>query len=187
MITPNDFKNGLTLEIDGEVYLIIEYQPVKPGKGTAFTRTRLKNLRSKKIIDRTYRVDERFQEAFVEEKRLQYLYNNGTHYHFMDQGTYEEQEIAREHLEDVIKYLKENMELTAVVYKSEVIDVHLPIFIEASVIHTEPGVKGDTAKGSFKPATIETGATVQVPLFINENDRIKIDTRTGDYVERISS
>lgn len=184
MITPNQFKAGLTLEYDGDIYSIVEFQPVKPGKGGAFTRTKLRNLRTKKILDRTFRVEERFEEAFVEEKKMQYLYNSGDTYHFMDQETFEEMMISKEQLLGIIDYLKDNMDVSVICYHHEIIEVKLPIFINLKVTHTEPGIKGDTAKGSFKPATLETGATIQVPLFINENDVIKIDTRSGSYIER---
>ncbi|MDD5747089.1 MAG: elongation factor P [Candidatus Omnitrophica bacterium] len=184
MISANQFKNGLTLVYEGDIYTVIEYQQVKPGKGGAFTRTKLKNLRSKKILDRTFRVEEKFEEAFVEEKKTHYLYNSGDTYHFMDQDSFEELSISAKQIDTIIPYLKENAEVTVIIYNGAVIEVKLPIFLELKIAHTEPGIKGDTARSSFKPATLETGATIQVPLFINENDTIKIDTRTGEYVER---
>jgi len=184
MITANQFKPGLTIELDGEIYVIVEYQPVKPGKGGAFTRTKLRNLRTKKTLEKTFRVEERFQEAFIEEKKMQYLYSSADSYHFMDQDTFEQLTVEREILAGITDYLKENTDVTIILYKNEIIEVKLPIFIELKISHTEPGIKGDTARNSFKPATLETGATVQVPLFVNENDVIKIDTRTGSYVER---
>ena len=182
MITPNQFKVGLTLEYSGDIYSIVEFQPVKPGKGGAFTRTKLRNLRTKK---RTFRVEEKFEEAFVEEKRMQYLYHSGDTYHFMDQQTFEQMMISKNQLLDIIDYLKDNMEVSVVCYHHEIIEVKLPIFINLKIAHTEPGIKGDTAKGAFKPAILETGATIQVPLFVNENDMIKIDTRSGSYIERV--
>ncbi len=184
MITPNQFKAGLTILIDGEIYSVIEFHSVKPGKGGAFMRSKLRNLRTKKTIEKTFRVEERFEEAFVEDKKLQYLYNSGDTYHFMDSETFEEMIIDREKIANIVNYLKDNTEVTVVFYNNEIIEVKLPIFMELKISHTEPGIKGDTAKSSFKPATLETGATIQVPLFINEGDVIKIDTRTGSYVER---
>jgi len=185
MITPNQFKVGLTLQYSGEIYSIVEFQPVKPGKGGAFTRTKLRNLRTKKILDRTFRVEEKFEEAFVEEKKMQYLYHSQDTYHFMDQETFEQMMISKGQLLDIIDYLKDNMVVSVVCYDHEILEVKLPIFINLKITHTEPGIKGDTAKGAFKPATLETGATIQVPLFINENDMIKIDTRSGSYIERV--
>ena len=184
MVTPNQFKNGLTIEYDGGIYVIVEYQPVKPGKGGAFTRTKMRNLRTKKILDRTFRVEERFEEAYVEEKRMQFLYSAADTYHFMDQDTFEEFSLEKEMMGTTVDYLKENMDVSVVSYKHEILEVKLPVFVTLKIAHTEPGIKGDTAKSSFKPATLETGAVVQVPLFINQDDLIKIDTRTGTYVER---
>ncbi len=185
MITANQFRGGLTILIDGEIYSVIEFQSVKPGKGGAFVRSKLRNLRTKKTIEKTFRSEERFEEAFIEDKKLQYLYNSGDTYHFMDSDTFEEIMIEKEKLNEIVSYLKDNMDVTVVYYNNEIIEVKLPIFIELKIEHTEPGIKGDTAKGSFKPAVLETGATIQVPLFINEGDVIKIDTRTGTYVERV--
>ncbi|RKY37705.1 MAG: elongation factor P [Candidatus Omnitrophota bacterium] len=187
MITPNQFKAGLAIDLDGGLYTIVEYQHVKPGKGGAFVRTKLKNMRTKKIIDKTFRPDEKFQDAFIEDKKIQYLYQAGSLYYFMDLETFEEIVIEKEKLEDVVGFLKDNMEVLMISYKEQIIEIRFPSFIELKIAHTEPGIKGDTAKGSFKPATLETGAIIQVPLFVNENDSIKIDTRTGEYVERVLS
>lgn len=184
MITTDQLKNGLTIELEGELYTIIEYQHVKPGKGGAFVRTKLKNLRTKNMVEKTFRGGERLQEAFIEEKKIQYLYKSTHLYHFMDQENYEEIMLDENKLSKVIDFLKENMEITAVFYQNKVIEVKLPIFVELKVVTTEPGVKGDTAKSAFKPAQLESGATIQVPLFIEQNDIIKIDTRTSQYVER---
>lgn len=186
MITANEFKIGLTLELDGAIYVIVDYQPVKPGKGGAFTRTRLKNLRTKRIIEKTFRVEERFQEAYIEEKKVQYLYRAGDMYHFLDQQTFEELIIEADKLSDISKFLKDNIEVTVIFYKNELIEIVLPIFLELKITHTEPGIRGDTARSAYKPATLETGAAIQVPLFITENDIIKLDTRTGEYVERVT-
>ncbi|MFH2139111.1 MAG: elongation factor P [Candidatus Omnitrophota bacterium] len=185
MITTSQFKSGLTLEIEGDLYSVIEYQHVKPGKGGAFVRTKMRNMRTKKVLERTYRPDEKFQEAFIEEKTMQYMYRAGDSFHFMDQETFEEVVIDKERISDIEGFLKETMDITIISYKNEYIEVNLPMFIELKIAHTEPGIKGDTAKSSFKPATLETGATIQVPLFIDQNDVIKIDTRSGAYVERV--
>ena len=173
------------MEYEGDIYVIVDYQHVKPGKGGAFVRTKLKNLRTKRILDKTFRAEERFQDAFVEEKKAQYLYAGADTYHFMDQQTFEEISIDAERLSGIVNYLKENMEISLLCYQNEILEAKLPMFISLKIEHTEPGIKGDTAKGSFKPAVLETGATVQVPLFIDTGDVIKIDTRTGEYVERV--
>ncbi|MFH1063213.1 MAG: elongation factor P [Candidatus Omnitrophota bacterium] len=185
MITANQFKTGLTLEYEGGIYVIVDFQPVKPGKGAAFTRTKMRNLRTKKILERTFRVEEKLEVAFIEEKKMQYLYAAGNTYHFMDQETYEQATMDKSVLGDIVGYLKENMDVSLISYKKELLDVNLPIFVELTITHTEPGIKGDTTKSSLKPATLETGATISVPLFVNQGDRIKIDTRTGAYVERV--
>lgn len=185
MITANQFRAGLTILIEGEIYSVIDFQAVKPGKGGAFVRSKFRNLRTKKTIEKTFRSEERFEEAFIEDKKLQYLYNSGDTYYFMCGDTFEEIMIEKSKLGDIVNYLKDNTDVNVLYYNKEIIEVALPIFMELKIEHTEPGIKGDTAKGSFKPATLETGATIQVPLFINENDMIKIDTRTGSYVERV--
>ncbi len=185
MISTNQFKSGLTLEIDGEVFVIVEYQPVKPGKGGAFVRTKMKNLRTKKVLDRTFRAEEKFQEAFVEEKKAQFLYESGHLYHFMDQDTYEEIIVDKERLSEIIPFMKENMEISIIIYQGQIIEARLPMFIELKVTHSEPGIRGDTSKSAFKPANLETGVSILVPLFVNVGDTIKIDTRTGEYVERV--
>lgn len=182
----NEIKSGLTILVEGDVYLVLETQHVKPGKGAAFVRVKLRNLKNAGVQEKTFRGDEKIQEAFVEERKLQYSYNSGGLYHFMDQENYEEVTIAEEILGDKGKFLKDNLELNAYFYKNEIQNVILPNFIEVKVTHTEPGIKGDTAKGSNKAATIETGANIQVPLFINAGDKIKVDTRTGEYIERIA-
>ena len=185
MISTNQFKSGMAVVVDGDIYQIVEYQHVKPGKGGAFVRTKLKNLRTNKTLDKTFRPDEKFEEAFIEEKKILYLYNSQDTYHFMDQETYEEISFDKERLGDILDLLKENMVVAAVYCKNELLEINLPMFIELKIVETEPGFKGDTAKNSFKPATLETGALIQVPLFVNEDDMIKIDTRTHSYVERV--
>ena len=181
----NEIKSGVTILLDAQVYMVIETQHVKPGKGAAFVRVKLRNLKDAGIQERTFRGDEKVEEAFVEERKLQYLYTSGKMYNFMDQENFEEIAIFQEDIQDKKKFLKDNLELSGYFYKGQTLNINLPNFIEFKVIHTEPGIKGDTAKSGTKSAEIETGATVQVPLFIDIGDKIKIDTRTGEYVERI--
>jgi elongation factor P len=184
-VSINEIKSGLTILVDGDIYQVIEYQHVKPGKGGAFVRTKLRNLRNGNVQEKTFRGDEKIEEAFIEERKLQYQYESGGIYHFVDQENFEEITIAKEYLGDKIKFLKDNLEVDAYFYKHETLNINLPNFIEVKIIHTEPGIKGDTAKSGTKPAKIETGATIQVPLFIDIEDKIKVDTRTGEYVERV--
>jgi len=184
-VSINEIKSGLTLLVDGDVYQVVEFQHVKPGKGAAFVRTKLRNLKNGGIQERTFRGDEKIEEAFIEEKKLQYLYASGNIYHFMDQDNFEEITISDDMLGDKRKFLKDNLDVVAYLYKNEILNINPPNFIEFKIIHTEPGIKGDTAKSGTKPATIETGATVQVPLFIDVGDTIKVDSRTGEYVERV--
>lgn len=172
--------------LDGEVWLSQECQHIKPGKGAAFVRVKMRNLKTGNVLERTFRGDEKIEQAYVEERRLQYQYNSGEIYHFMDQDTYEEISISKAAIGEEIKFLKDNLEIQAYFFKNEPLNINLPNFIEFEIIDTEPGIKGDTAKSGTKPAKIETGATVQVPLFINKGDRIKLDTRSGGYVERVS-
>lgn len=182
----NEIKSGLTILFDDQAWVVLETQHVKPGKGAAFVRAKLRNLKNGNVQEKTWRGDEKIDEAYIEEKKLQYQYSSGEMFNFMDQETYEEIAISGDTLGDKAKFLKDNLVVNANFYKGEVQNVVLPFFIEFTIIHTEPGIKGDTAKSSFKPATIETNAVIQVPLFINTGDRIKIDTRTGDYVERVN-
>lgn len=180
----NEIKSGLTILVDGQAYQVIEFQHVKPGKGAAFVRVKLKNLKNASIQERTFRGDEKIEEAFINERKLQYLYASGDIYNFMDQDNYEEIAISQDILGDKAKFLKDNLEVVAYYYKNEVLNISLPNFIQFEIVHTEPGIKGDTAKSGGKPAKIETGAIIQVPLFINIGDKIKVDTRSGEYVER---
>lgn len=182
----NEVKSGLTILVDGDIYMIIEFNHVKPGKGAAFVRVKLRNLRTTNVLEKTFRGDEKIEEAYIEERKLQYLYTSGDIYHFMAQDNYEEIGITKEALGDKVKFLKDNIEATSYSYKDEILNVNLPNFIEFEIVSTEPGIKGDTAKSGTKPAEIETHASVQVPLFVNVGDRIKVDTRTGAYVERVS-
>jgi elongation factor P len=180
----NQIKGGLTILLDGEIYVVVEYQHVKPGKGAAFVRTKLKNLKTEMVKETTFKTDDKIDEAFIEERKLRFLYQSGEFYHFMDQENYEEVVISKERLKDAIKFLKDEIDVAASTYKDQVIKVTLPNFIVFEITETEPGIKGDTAKSGTKPAKIETGATIQVPLFVNVGDRIKVDTRSGQYVER---
>jgi len=184
MIDTSDFKNGISIVVDSILYQIIEFQHIKPGKGGAFVRTKLKNMRNKTVVDKTFRAGEKVEEAFIETKKIQYTYNSEGSYFFMDSQTYEEIVIAASVLGESKRFLKEGMEIASLWYKHSIIDITLPIFIKLKVKHTEPGVRGDTAKQANKPATLETGAVVQVPLFVNTGNTIKVDTRTGEYVER---
>lgn len=180
----NEIKSGVTILVDDQVWMVIDAQHVKPGKGAAFVRAKMKNCKTNNIQERTFRGDEKIDEAYVEERKLQYLYKSGSMYHFMDQENYEEIAISEDALGDKTKFLKDNLDVLGYFYKNDTLNVNLPNFIELKITNTEPGIKGDTAKSGTKPAEIETGATILVPLFIDVGDVIKVDTRTGSYVER---
>lgn len=184
MISTNDFKTGTTIEIDNDVYTVVDFQHVKPGKGSAFVRTKLKNVRNGAVVERTFNAGEKLPKARVDRREMQYLYNDGEGYNFMDNGTYEQITVTKEGLGDAVKYLKENMNLHILLYNSQVIGVELPNTVELEVVETDPGIKGDTASGGSKPAKLETGAVVQVPFFIEVGDVLQIDTRTGNYQKR---
>jgi len=184
MISVNDFRTGLTIELDGDVWQVLEFQHVKPGKGAAFVRSKLRNLRNGNIQERTFRAGEKVPRAHVETRQMQYLYESGGEYVFMDNETYEQISLPAERLEREVKFLKENMNVNIMIYQGETIGVQLPNTVELEVTDTEPGIKGDTATGGSKSATLETGLVVQVPLFVNVGDRLIIDTRTGEYVSR---
>ncbi|XOQ43992.1 MAG: elongation factor P [Clostridium sp.] len=184
MISAGDFRNGATFEMDGNVYSIIEFQHVKPGKGAAFVRTKIRNVISGAVTERTFNPNDKFPTAFIERKDMQYLYNDGDLYYFMDPESFEQIPISASVLGDNFKFVKENMECKVLSYKGNVFGVEPPNFVELEVIKTEPGFKGDTATNATKPATVETGAEIKVPLFINEGEKIRIDTRTGEYMER---
>ena len=184
MISTSDFKNGMTIVYDGTLYKIIYFQHVKPGKGGAFVRTKLKDLDSGSTIEKTFRAGEKMEQAILETKKMQYLYKDD-YYNFMDSKTYEQVQLSESLLSSEKDFLLENMEITLVYHDGRPISVELPIAIEAKVTETEPGIKGDTVGTSFKPAIIETGAKILVPLFINTGERIKIDTRTGEYMTRV--
>lgn len=185
MIDTSDFRNGLHIIQDGDIFTIIEFQHVKPGKGGAFVRTKLKNLRTGATIDKTFRAGERMDQAIVEKKPMQYLYNQGDEYVFMDMETYDQTSVARSLIGDQVKYLKENSEVSAVSHEEGIIGIEMPFFVELEVTETDPGVRGDTASGGSKPATLETGAVVQVPFFVNIGDKIKVDIRSDSYLERV--
>lgn len=178
-------RNGSTFELDGNVYKVIEFQHVKVARGPATVRTKLRNVIQGNIIEKTFSPSDKLESALIEVKEMQYLYNDGTYYHFMDNETYEQIELPFEKVESAIKYIKENMNITILSYKGEVFDVEPPIFVELEVTYTEPGFSGNTVTTSGKPATLENGLEVEVPLFIETGDILKIDTRTGSYMERI--
>jgi len=180
----NQVKMGVTIDIDGVPYMVINVEHVKPGKGGAFARTKLRNLKADTIIDKTYKSDDKIEEAFIEERTLQFSYHSGDFYHFIDSETYEGVAIEKSKLQTTNKFLKDNLEVAALYYKGELLTITLPNFVVYAITHTEPGIKGDTAKSGTKPATLETGAVVQVPLFIDVGTKIKVDTRTGGYIER---
>ncbi len=184
MITAGDFRNGVTFEMDGQVVSIIEFQHVKPGKGAAFVRTKIRNVITGAVVEKTFNPTEKFPTAFIERKDMEYLYEDGDLYYFMDNETYEQTPIGKDVLGDNFKFVKENMVCKVLSYKGNVFGVEPPTFVKLQVTQTEPGVKGDTATNVTKPATLETGAEIKVPIFINEGDTIQIDTRTGEYMSR---
>ena len=184
MVSAGDFRNGVTFEMDGNVYQIIEFQHVKPGKGAAFVRTKIRNVITGSVVERTFNPSEKYPSAFVERREMQYLYSDGGLYYFMDNESYENVPIGADVLNDNFKFVKENMDVKVLSYKGNVFGVEPPLFVELEVTQTDPGFKGDTATNVQKPAIVETGAEIRVPLFISEGDRVRIDTRTGEYMER---
>ncbi|NLV35886.1 MAG: elongation factor P [Clostridiaceae bacterium] len=184
MITAGEFRNGATFELDEQVFQVVEFQHVKPGKGAAFVRTRLKNVITGATVERTFTPTDKMPKAHIERKDMQYLYNDGDLFYFMDTETYEQIPINKETIGDTFKFVKENMTVKILSYKGNVFGIEPPTFVELEVVETEPGYKGDTATGASKPAVLETGATVKVPLFVNQGDIIRIDTRIGEYMER---
>ncbi len=185
MITAGDFRNGLTFEYDGNVYQVVEFQHVKPGKGAAFVRTKMKNVMTGGVVERTFNPTEKVEPARIERKEMEYLYEDSGLYYFMDQETYEQIPLGQDQLGDALKFVMENMTVKILSYKGNVFAVEPPTFVEMKVIATEPGVKGNTATNVTKPATVESGAVITVPMFVNEGDAIRIDTRTGEYMERL--
>ncbi|MFD1066223.1 elongation factor P [Oceanobacillus locisalsi] len=187
MISVNDFKTGLTIEVENDIWQVVEFQHVKPGKGAAFVRSKLRNLRNGNIQERTFRAGEKVGKAHIENNKMQYLYASGDRHAFMNTLTYEQLEIPEEQIREKLKFIKENMEVSVISYESEIIGVELPNNVELAVTETEPGIKGDTASGGSKPATMETGLIVQVPFFVNEGDVLVINTSDGKYVSRASN
>lgn len=184
MLSAGDFRNGLTFDMDGNVFSIIEFQHVKPGKGAAFVRTKIKNVITGSVVERTFNPTEKFPIAYIERKDMQYLYNDGELYYFMDKESFEQLPLNKEKLGDNFKFVKENMDCKILSYKGNVFGIEPPTFVELEVTETDPGFKGDTATNATKFAKLETGASIKVPLFINEGDMIRVDTRTGEYMER---
>jgi len=186
-VDTSQFKNGLKIELDGQPFTMVYFQHVKPGKGGAFVRTKVKSLLNGRVLERTFRSGEKVDEADVEEKTMQYLYNEGEDMIFMDTTSYEQTPLTRESLGDQVNFMMENMEVDVLFWRGKPINVQLPNYITARVTKSDPGIKGDTSSGATKPATIESGATLNVPLFIKEGDMIRVDTRTGEYSERVNS
>ncbi len=185
MISAGDFRNGLTFEYDGNVYQVVEFQHVKPGKGAAFVRTKMKNVMTGGVVERTFNPTEKVEPARIERKEMEYLYEDSGLYYFMDQETYDQIPLSQDQLGEALKFVMENMTVKILSYKGNVFAVEPPTFVEMKVIATEPGVKGNTATNVTKPATVESGAVITVPMFVNEGDAIRIDTRTGEYMERV--
>lgn len=185
MISAGDFRNGVTFEMDSQVYRIVDFQHVKPGKGAAFVRTKLKNVITGAVLEKTFNPTEKVEEAQIDRKDMQYLYNDGDVYYFMDNETYEQLPLNKEELGDTLKYLLDNMVVKVLSYKGKVFGIEPPMFVELEVTYTEPGFKGNTSTGTLKPATLETGYNVNVPLFVEIGDKVRIDTRSGEYMERV--
>lgn len=184
MVTAGDFKNGVTFELEGNVYQVIEFQHVKPGKGAAFVRTKMKNVITGGVIERSFSPTDKFDSAYIERKDMQYSYNDGELYYFMDMETFDQVPLNKEVLPDSFKFVKEEMMCKLVSYKGKVFSVEPPTFVELEVVDTDPGFAGNTATNTLKPCTLETGAEIKVPLFIDKGEVIKIDTRTGEYLSR---
>lgn len=185
MISVNDLRTGITIEVEGTLYTVVEFLHVKPGKGAAFVRTKLKNLETGAVLERTFRAGERVSRAHIETREMQYLYQSGDEYYFMDSETYEQVALTRDLLGDGTYFLKENMTVHVQFYQGRAIGVDLPTFVELEVVETDPGLKGDTATGGSKPAKLETGLVVQVPLFVQQGEKIRVDTRTKEYLSRV--
>jgi len=185
-VDTSQFRNGLKIELDGEPFVIVYFQHVKPGKGGAFVRTKVKNLKTGRVLDRRFRAGERVDAADIDDRKMQFLYRDGDQLVFMDSDSYEQIPFSNDQVGDAKKFLIENLVVAVLFWRGQPINIELPSFVEAAVAECEPGMKGDTASGATKPATLETGAVVQVPLFVKERERIRVDTRTGEYVERVS-
>ena len=185
MVSAGDFRNGLTIELDNNIFQVIEFQHVKPGKGAAFVRTKLKNIKSGGVVEKTFRPTEKCPQAHIEKKDMQYLYSDGELFHFMDQETFDQIALSADQVGDSLKFVKENDVVKILSYNGDVFAMDPPMFVELEITETEPGFKGDTATGATKPAVVETGATVYVPLFVETGNKISIDTRTGEYLKRV--
>lgn len=185
MVSAGDFRNGLTIELDNGIYQVIEFQHVKPGKGAAFVRTKLRNIKNGGVVERTFRPTEKCPQAHIDRKEMQYLYSDGELFNFMDVETYDQFALNKDAIGDSLKFVKENDMVKMLSHNNEVFAIEPPLFVELEITETEPGFKGDTAQGATKPAIVETGATVYVPLFVEQGDKISIDTRTGEYLKRI--
>ena len=185
MISAGEFRNGVTFEMEGNVFQIVEFQHVKPGKGAAFVRTKLKNVITGAVVEKTFRPTEKMPKAHIERKNMAYSYNDGDLYYFMDNETFDMMPLGADQLGDSLRFVTENMNVTVLSYKGNVFGVEPPTFVELKVTETEPGFKGDTSTGATKPATLETGAQINVPLFVDQDDIIRVDTRTGEYMERV--
>ncbi len=184
MLSAGDFRNGLTFDMDGDVFSIVEFQHVKPGKGAAFVRTKLKNVITGAVVEKTFNPTDKFPVAYIERKDMQYLYKDGDLYYLMDKESFEQLPVSKADVGNSFDFVKENMDVKVLSYKGKVFGIEPPTFVELEVTHTEPGLRGDTATNVTKPAELETGTEIRVPLFINEGDHIRVDTRTGEYMER---
>ena len=185
MISAGDFRNGITLEIDNAVYQVIEFQHVKPGKGAAFVRTKLKDIKNGGVVDKTFRPTEKYPQAHIERTDMEYLYAVGEFYNFMNVETFDQVAMTKDQVGETLKFVKENEMVKMLSHQGQVFSIEPPLFVELEITDTEPGFKGDTAQGATEPAVVETGATVYVPLFVNQGDKIQIDTRTGEYMKRV--
>ena len=185
MVSAGEFRNGMTLEMEGNVYQVLEFQHVKPGKGAAFVRTKLKDIKNGGVVEKTFRPTEKFPTAHIERSDMQYLYSDGDFYHFMNVETYDQIQLTSDQIGDALKFVKENEMVKMCAHGGQIFSVEPPLFVELQITDTEPGFKGDTATGASKPAIVETGAQVMVPLFVNQGETIQIDTRTGEYMKRV--
>jgi elongation factor P len=185
LISANELRRGMMIRMAGDLYAVISYQHVKPGKGPAFVRVKVRHIKKNSNVEKTLRPDEKIEDVYIDRRKMQYLYSDGDSVVFMDLESYEQETVALDRVQDEMRFLKEGLEVDVSFYEGEIISIDLPIFVELHVMHTEPGLKGDTATTTYKPAEMETGAKIQVPLFINEGDVVKIDTRTGEYMERV--
>ena len=185
MITAGDFRKGVTFEMEGNIYIVVDFMHVKPGKGSPFVRSKIKNVVTGQVVERTFNPSDKFQVAVIEKKEMQYLYNEGNLYYFMDMESYEQIPLNKSQVEDALNFITENMMATIQFYKGEAFSVVPPTFVELVITECEPGLQGDTSKAGYKPATLETGYELQVPLFVNQGDKIRVDTRDGSYMERV--